>query len=79
VDLSVLVSANVRGERARAGMSQAELEARSGIGRSTISDIEQGDRRVTVDDLLPLCRALGVGLRELFRDLSVEDLRALGL
>lgn len=59
------VAQNVRRLRARRGMTVRDLSARLGeIGRpvlpSGITKIEQGQRRVDVDDLVALALALGV-------------------
>lgn len=73
------VAANVRAERARRRWSQEELGERLGWHRSTVGDLEGGRRRVTADDLIPLCRAFGIPLRELAHGVPEADLRALGL
>jgi transcriptional regulator with XRE-family HTH domain len=65
--LTGVVAANVRAERARLGLGQERLAERLGWGHSSISDLERHKRRVDVEDLGPLCEALGVGLDVLFR------------
>ena len=55
--------------------TQEELVARLqadgvDIDQSALSRIENGERLVTDIEVLALCRALGVGIEELFRGLS---------
>ncbi len=51
----------LRAARLAAGMTQGELARMSGVGRTTISEIETGAaRRVFVDALLPLAATLKV-------------------
>lgn len=75
--LSDVVAGAVRAERARRRWSQAELGERTGMARSTIGDIEQGKRQVTVNHLPLLCRALGVPLTVLIAGADQGDLDAL--
>ena len=77
--LSDAIAANVRGERARLKLTQAELGERLGISAATVSDIETGRRAVTANDLPSLCAAFGVPLSELARRANPRDLRVLGL
>jgi transcriptional regulator with XRE-family HTH domain len=44
------------------------LAARSGVGASTISRIETGQRRLALDQLVTLARALGVTVDDLLAD-----------
>lgn len=47
--------------RERAGFTQDELSAKSGVRRATISDYERGRvRRIDLDILEKIARALGV-------------------
>lgn len=78
--LTGVVAANVRAERARLGLGQDRLAQRLGWpSRSQVSDLEKHRRRVDVEDLFPLCRALGVGLDVLLRGAPAEMLAALGV
>lgn len=72
-----MVAGAVRAERARRRWSQAELAERTGMARSTIGDIEQGKRQVTVNHLPLFCRALGVPLSVLIAGAETADLVAL--
>lgn len=57
-------SAQLRAERAAAGISQAELSKRSGVSPSTILRIEQGQRAMDIPQMAAFCRALGVSMTE---------------
>jgi len=48
-----------------AGLSQAELAARSGVDQSAISFLERGRRRPTRKTMTRLAKALGVSLKAL--------------
>lgn len=77
--LGKIIAANVRAERARRNWTQTELAARLGWKQNVLSTLELERRTVLADDLLPLCRALGVPLTVLFRGLEAEDRNTLGL
>ena len=77
--LGDIIAANVRGDRAKRRWSQDELGRRLGMGRSTVGDLESGRRKVTADDLGPLCVVFGVDLAVLARGANPDELRALGL
>lgn len=63
----------IRAERARAGISQAELGERVGWSRQTVVAVETGTRRVWAHELPELCRALGVPLSTLFFTVEQDD------
>lgn len=50
----------LRGLREHAGLSLDEVGKRAGMAASTVSRLESGARRLTLDHLPPLARALGV-------------------
>lgn len=78
-DLNSVIVESVRLHRARLRLTQAQLGARIGMSGSTISHIEKGTRVVTANDFVPLCQALEIGLGEMLRGASREDLYILGL
>lgn len=49
---------NLRYYRKQRGLTQGELEALSGVDRSTISQIEKGKRNATQGTMLKLSKAL---------------------
>ena len=59
---------NLRLKAARAGLdlSQADLAAKVGVSRQTISAIEKGDYTPTINLCIKICRVLGKTLDELF-------------
>src|SRR6058998_692571 len=59
------VGPRLRALRQQRGITLAELARRTGISVSTLSRLESGDRRPTLELLLHLARAHGVGLDEL--------------
>lgn len=77
--IDAVIAANVRAIRARRQERQADLAARLHWSPPVVSDLEQGRRRVTMADMVKLCKVLGVELRELLNGVEEEDLRALGL
>jgi transcriptional regulator with XRE-family HTH domain len=77
--LALVIARAIRAERARAGLSQAELAERVGVHRATVGAIETMTRRVYADELADFCQALGVTVAELLSRASVDDRRALGI
>jgi transcriptional regulator with XRE-family HTH domain len=75
--LSKVIADNVRGERSRGHRLQIDLARQLGWKQSTVSEVENGRRKVTVDELPELCRALGVPLSDLTRGADPADLQAL--
>ena len=64
-DLDTLVRQRIRGLRTSLGWSLDELAARSYLSPSTLSRIETGHRRIALDQLTPIARALGTTLDQL--------------
>jgi transcriptional regulator with XRE-family HTH domain len=62
--INAAVGAELRGLRAKRGMSRPELSALSGLGYSTIQRIENGDRSPDLQQLARLARALKVPVHE---------------
>lgn len=50
----------LREARDQAGLSQAELARRAGVGRTSITNLEQGHQSVTLDLLFRLADAMNV-------------------
>lgn len=63
----------VRAARQAAGLSLGELAAASGISASTLSRLESGERRVTIDALERIARALGTTVTALLAEAARED------
>ncbi|MBB5962746.1 helix-turn-helix domain-containing protein [Planomonospora venezuelensis] len=64
-DLDSLVRKRIRALRAAQGWSLDDLAARCRLGPSTLSRIETGHRRIALDQLTAIARALGTSLDQL--------------
>jgi transcriptional regulator with XRE-family HTH domain len=64
-ELDALVRQRIRGLRMARGWSLDQLAARSYLSPSTLSRIETGHRRIALDQLTPIARALGITLDQL--------------
>jgi transcriptional regulator with XRE-family HTH domain len=76
-DLQSIVARNVRAERHRHGWRQKDLAERMGWSLGMVSDTESGRRRIGVEDLPVLCRALDIPLLQLLHGAEPSDLEAL--
>jgi transcriptional regulator with XRE-family HTH domain len=72
-ELDALVRQRIRGLRVARGWSLDDLAARSYLSPSTLSRIETGHRRIALDQLAPLARALGTTLDQLVESDSDAD------
>jgi transcriptional regulator with XRE-family HTH domain len=59
---------NLRHARRAAGLSQAELADRAGVGAATVARLEAGNMDPRVSTLEKLARALGMDARTLMPD-----------
>jgi transcriptional regulator with XRE-family HTH domain len=75
--LNATIANNIRAERARRKWSQTELGERIGIPRSSVGDLESGRHKATIEDLVLLCRAFGIGLSKLMDGADSEDIAVL--
>lgn len=69
------VGPRLRALRRARGATLADLSRRTGISVSTLSRLESGGRRPTLELLLPVARAHGVPLDELVADPATADPR----
>ena len=74
-DVQARVSGRLRTLRNERGLTLAEVAAAAGMDPSTLSRLESGARRLTLDHLPPLARALGVRADDLLGAPPVEDPR----
>ena len=72
LDLDAVIRARVRGLRLARGWSLDALASRCGLSPSTLSRIETGHRRIAIDQLAPISRALGTTLDQLV-ELAGDD------
>jgi transcriptional regulator with XRE-family HTH domain len=70
-----LVAPRLRQIRAQRGLTLADLSTRTGISKSTLSRLETGQRRPTLELLLPLAQAYQVPLDDLVGAPDVGDPR----
>jgi transcriptional regulator with XRE-family HTH domain len=72
-ELDGLVRQRIRGLRIARGWSLDELAARCYLSPSTLSRIETGHRRIALDQLTPIARALGTTLDQLVESTDDDD------
>jgi transcriptional regulator with XRE-family HTH domain len=72
-DLDGLVRLRIRGLRVALGWSLDDLAARCYLSPSTLSRIETGHRRISLDQLTSIARALGTTLDQLVESGADDD------
>jgi transcriptional regulator with XRE-family HTH domain len=72
-DLDELVRKRIRGSRVALGWSLDDLAARCLLSASTLSRIETGHRRISLDQLSSIARALGTSLDQLVESVADDD------
>ncbi|MFF3869021.1 helix-turn-helix domain-containing protein [Micromonospora sp. NPDC001898] len=72
-ELDALVRQRIRGLRVARGWSLDDLAARCFLSPSTLSRIETGHRRIALDQLTPIARALGTTLDQLVESGADDD------
>ena len=72
------VGPRLRGVRTKRGVTLGQLSTATGISVSTLSRLESGGRRPTLELLLPVARALKVPLEELIGAPATGDPRVRG-
>lgn len=77
--MSRAVGAAVRGHRMRLGLTQDDLAAALHTSHTTISNLERGERPLLFEDVIAVCGALGLGLRDLLWAMDPEDIAKLRL
>lgn len=77
VDTASQLARNIRAERTRLGLTQAQLAEALGVGEGVVQAIEVGRRTIAFVEMPGLCRALGVTLASLCVRFSAEDLQAM--
>jgi len=66
-DIKKQLGQKIRDLRLRARYSQEELAAKAGLHRTYMSDIERGERNVSVENIKKVSDALGVDPSELLK------------
>lgn len=72
-DLDALVRMRIRGLRTALGWSLDDLAARCYLSPSTLSRLETGHRRISLDQLSAIARALGTSLDQLVESVDDDD------
>jgi transcriptional regulator with XRE-family HTH domain len=72
-ELDALVRRRIRGLRLALGWSLDDLAARCYLSPSTLSRIETGHRRISLDQLTAISRALGTTLDQLVESVADDD------
>jgi transcriptional regulator with XRE-family HTH domain len=72
-DLEAVVRQRIRGLRVARGWSLDEMAARSLLSPSTLSRIETGHRRIALDQMAAIARALGTSIDQLVEPVGDED------
>jgi transcriptional regulator with XRE-family HTH domain len=78
-DLRTVIAGNIRAQRARLNLRQADIGEALHLGQSAMSALELGHRDVTLPELLIICRVMEIPLATLLRDADPDDMRILGL
>jgi transcriptional regulator with XRE-family HTH domain len=71
--LDAVIRARIRGLRVARGWSLDALAGRCHLSASTLSRIETGHRRISIDQLVPIARALGSSLDQLVEPVDDDD------
>ncbi len=74
-DLLATIGPRLRTARQERELTLAELADRTGISLSTLSRLESGQRKATLELLLPLARTYGVPIEDLIGSVGTEDPR----
>jgi transcriptional regulator with XRE-family HTH domain len=72
-ELDAIVRKRIRGLRVARGWSLDDLASRCYLSPSTLSRIETGHRRIALDQLAPIARALGTTLDQLVESVDDDD------
>jgi transcriptional regulator with XRE-family HTH domain len=67
-DILVRFGQKVRSERERKGLSQEELASRAGVHRTYVGMIERAEKNITLANIEKICKALGLSIRDFFKD-----------
>lgn len=66
----VALGAEIKHRREEAGLSQEGFAFKSGLHRTYISEIERGNRNISISNLRKVAGALDIPLSELFRSVN---------
>jgi transcriptional regulator with XRE-family HTH domain len=66
-ELSALFGANFREARLKAALTQVEVAAQTGFQQSYLSEIESGQKNLTLSTMVILARVVGTDVRTLLK------------
>ena len=66
-ELSAIFGANFREAHLKAGLTRVEVTAHTGIQQSYLSEIESGQKNVTLSTMVILARVVGTDVRTLLK------------
>jgi transcriptional regulator with XRE-family HTH domain len=72
-DIYAKVGAAIRSKRDELGMTQASLAHRTGLSRTSITNIEKGGQSILLHQLVDLARALRADPKDFLPDLERDD------
>lgn len=72
-DIYAKVGAAIRSKRDELGMTQASLADRTGLGRTSITNIEKGGQSILLHQLVDVARALRADPRDFLANLERDD------
>ena len=72
-ELNILVGANIKREREKAGLTQDQFSEMLGIGSKSLSAVERGVVGISLTTLLKICDALCVSPNLILRENSVKN------
>jgi len=67
------IGMTIRGYRLQKGMSQGDIEKRTGLLRCYLSRVENGHTVPSLDTLNKIAHALDIPLSQFFSDASIDD------
>jgi transcriptional regulator with XRE-family HTH domain len=71
MDIQVKFGKAIREYRIKKGISQEQLAELCGLHRTYISDVERGERNVSLLNIEKICKALGVKISTVFEYLKL--------
>jgi transcriptional regulator with XRE-family HTH domain len=75
-DIYAKVGAAIRSKRDELGMTQVSLADRTGLSRTSITNIEKGGQSILLHQLVDIARALRADPRDFLADLDHDDVEA---
>ena len=64
-----IIGETIRTERRKAGLSQEKLAEKADLNRNYIGEIERAEKKITLETLWRIAKALNLRVRDLIRNL----------